>query len=257
MVAPVRYTAGFTQDAIYQPFGQIGVPNPFFYHLVSDDFDELDAAKYTTTALSSGTATSPSFDGGAVLLTTAATGSDTVAIQKKTATFLPIPATSSVAGKKIVFLTRIRLSDVVACGFNIGLLNTTTTAFAPTDGFYFLKVAGSAVVSLVSRVAGVSTTVAVPATSFTLTNNVDTDLAIYYDGKGAGIGTLYGTIGPSQVGYAPQSGTGATPPVRAPSVGFQPATVPAVLLNPTISLMTSTAVANTLTADLMAAGRER
>lgn len=257
MVSPVRYTSGFTQDAIYQPFGQVGFPNPFFYHVVSDDFDELDAAKYTTSALSSGTATSPSFDGGAVLLTTAATGADTVAIQKKTAGFAVIPQTSSVAGKKIVFVARLRLSDVTACGFNIGLLNTTATAFAPTDGFFFQKVAGSAVVNLVSRVAGTSTTLAVPATSFTLANGVDMDFAIYYDGKGAGVGTLYGTIGPNQIGYAPQSGTGSTTPVRAPSVGFQPATVPAVLLNPTIALQTSTAVANTLTADLMAAGRER
>lgn len=257
MAVPVRFPSGVTQDAPWQPLASIGTPNPFFYHVTSDDFDELDANRYTTTALSTGTVASVAGDGGLVLFTTAATANDTIAIQKKNAGFAVVPATSTVAGKKMAYIARLQLSDVLNCGFNAGFLNTTTTAFAPTDGIFVQKVPGSAVVNLVVRVAGVSTTTPFPTTAFTLANNVPFDLAITYDGKGASIGTVYATIAYPLIGYSAQSGTGATTQTRAGSVSFQPVTFPAVNLNPTMALISNNAVANTLTLDLLGAFRER
>jgi hypothetical protein len=268
MPTPNRITSGFTQDAIWQPLGQIGVPNPAFYHQTFDDFDFYDTNEYTTTTASTGNIAATAADGGAVTLTTAATTSDFESFQRKVAGFAFVPPTASVAGKKTIFLTRIQLNSVGVGGFTVGLMNTSATPFAPTDGVYFTKPINSAVLSLVSNVGSTPVTMVIPAADFTaLANNTYVDLGFLYDpSSGKGGPNLFAIVGTNLVGYAPQSGTGATnlggTPPRQPVASFiqingvMPA-LTAVLLNPTIAVQAGTTSVTTLQADFLFAARER
>lgn len=255
MPTPYRVTSGVSVDSVNQPLGSIGVVNPFFYHTFSTDFDNVDSQQLTTTLLSTGTvAVNASFDGGAALFTTAATLNDTCAVQGKSASFALIPQTSTVAGKKTVFFCRVRLDDVSLGGFIAGLMPVTTTAFAPADGVYFTKATGAANnLSLVSRVGGVSTTLAIPTAAYTLVNATDIDLAFEVTTKG----DIKAFVGTGLAGYQPQAGTGSTTPTRGPVALISAPTLTAVNLTPTLGLQAGSGVARTMNADFMLASRER
>ena len=257
MATPVRYPSGFTQDAPFQPLAHIGVPNPFFYHVHADDFNVVDANVYTTTVTTAGTVAGAAGDGGTALFTTNATTplvTDIAALQLKTASFALIPATSTTAGKKTAFLTRIQVSDAVNTAFNVGLMNTTATPFAPTDGVYFTKVTGAANnLTLVSNIGSVTTTVAIPTAAYTLTNNTYIDLGIYVDAKG-NVGAYVGT---NMVGLSPQSGTGSTNANRGTSAVLALPGLTSVVLNPTLAIQSGSATSKTALVDFVLAARER
>lgn len=265
MATPVRYSSGFTQDQVWQPLAQIGIPNPFFYHVFQDDFNEVDTNRYTTTANTNGTAAATAGDGGLALLTTNSStplATDIVQLQGKVASFAFVPATSTVAGKKAVFLTRIQLSSASNAGFIVGLTNTQTTPFVSgiTDGLYFSKLTGALnTLNLISMVGSVATTLAIPTSAYTLANATNIDLGFYVDQKG----NVFAMVGTNLVGYMPQSGSGATNAVggiqRQPIAAFSgnPLTLTTANLNPTIAINSGTAASSTMTVDFVLAARER
>ena len=51
--APVRITAGFTQDMNFQPLGLIGQPDPVFYATAFDDFMFYQRSEEHTSELQS------------------------------------------------------------------------------------------------------------------------------------------------------------------------------------------------------------
>lgn len=255
---PVRYPSGVSTDPPYGPLANFGMPNPFFYHLVNDDFDqEITENGYTKTTTGNGTIALAAGDGGLALFTTnssAPAGGDIASIQ------LPAAGFTFTAGKKHFFLCRAQLADVVNPDFVAGLMNTTATPFAPTDGLYFLKATGSSTnLILRSRNASVNTDLAIPAAAYTLANNVNIDLGWYVDRNQ----NVYAFVGGQLVGWIPQSGSGAVNaagvsilPVLGPVASFQPA-LTAATLNQTLGIDSGTASSKTMTADFIMTAKER
>lgn len=271
---PERNPAGFTSDPPYGPWADMGCGNPFFYHLFSDDFDNsIGATGLWVVTKTTGTAVHAAGDGGTVTLTTAATTNDFVEMQLPAASFsLPQGA---LAGKKFGFLFRlVGLSDVAASAFIVGMCNTTATPFAAiADGIYFTKASGSSQISLKVAAASSTFTYNIPTSHYSLVNATQIDFAFTIDRYG----NILISIGSQLVGWIPQSGTGASVgtqlypalPVVCPtdklfsgnpnSSGYTASgyTLSTANLNPTIAIQAGANAAKALTADFIAAAKER
>lgn len=253
---PARSAAGFTTDWPYGPLADSGYGNPAYYHQFFDDFDNtLGVANngfYTISAGGAGSVVHTAGDGGLALFTTAGANGNFESVQLPAASFsLPQGA---LAGKKLFYLVRLQLSDIIASTFIAGLANTTATPFtAIADGIYFIKPAAASVINIVSAVGSVLTTTPLPAASYALANGVNIDLGFYIDRSG----NLNVFTSPNMVGYVPQSGTGATLPVRGRVLQIPGLTLTAANLNVTLGVQTNAVAVKTMTADFHLAQKER
>lgn len=247
MASPTRFTSGVTQAARYQPLGELGVPDPFFYCDFADDFAPYNAALYTVTA-AGGTiaATAASGSGGRILFTTGATAGNFCEIQQPAANF------QNVNQKKLSFLTRIQVANVTTSAFIVGLIGTSATPFTSiADGIYVSKVAAST--NLVLTAVTGSTVVGTATYSGALTNATDIDIAILVDRnnniKVWAANNLEGVKRQNTANLGPNFGIAATALTGA---------LTSVLLNPTIAISNgATAAAMTGVADFLFAGQER
>lgn len=269
---PLRYLSGVTSDPPYGPWADSGIGNPFFYHLFHDDFDNSlgPTGLWTVSATSGGTAAHSAADGGWIVLTPDA-ASDYVSIQLPKADFT-LPQ-GSLAGKKLLFLTRIQVNSITETGIVAGLINTTTTPFTSddiTDGIWFSWATGGTALKL--NVASDSTvnTYTVPTDTYSVAANTNLDLSFYVDRYG----NIQYSVGSQLVGWIPQSGIGAsvnasgvpTLPVLCPTgklySGNQPGTtatgytLTTAVLNPTLGVTCVTGV-KTLSADFIGVAKER
>lgn len=247
MAAPSRFLSGITPAAFYQPLGNIGIPDPFFYCYFDDDFQPYNAANYTVTA-SGGSiaATAASGSGGRILLTTGAVAGNFAELQ------LPAAGFQIVAGKKLAYLCRLQVANVTTSAFIAGLCNTTATPFtAVSDGIFFNKAAAST--NIVVTVNSGSTTIGSTTIAGALTNNTDVDLGFYLDRLGnlkVFVGSsLEGAKRPNTANLGPSYGILASSLMAAQT---------AVLLNPTLAISNgATAAAMTGVSDFFFAAQER
>jgi len=256
---PQRIPAGTTSDPPYGPLADCGMGNPFFYHQFEDDFDNTLGATglYTVNKGSTGTAVHTAGDGGLITLTTAATNNDYVGIEVPVADYT-LPQGAG-AGKKLFFLARVQMSDVVNSALILGLCNATATPFASvTDGVYFTTAAG--VLNIVTNVGGASVVTPIPASAYSLVNATNIDLAYYIDWYG----NVNVFVGAQLVGFIPQSGTGAvnsagvpTLPVVGRCLQLTTPNLTAVNLTPTMAIKATAAAAKALTADFWCVEKER
>lgn len=259
MASPTRFPQGVTNAAPWQFFSGLGLPNPFFYHQFVDDFDAPVASSGWVVTGVGGTATIGNTDGGDVLLTTAATALAQAEIQRPNTTFMPV------AGKKLYFVTRVSLTDIVNAAFVVGMMPLTGTPFVnPANGIWISKASGTSVINLNVANNGVVTTTPFPASAFTLTNGVEFDMGFLYSPgstRNAGVPRIVGSIGPNLVGYIPQSGTGAanslnrTPNVTSPATIL--ATLNSTVLAPVLAVQTGNSSILTMSVDFVGAFRER
>lgn len=256
---PQRIPAGTTSDPPFGPLADCGMGNPFFYHQFEDDFDYSLGTNslYVVNKGSTGTAVHTAGDGGLITLTTAATNNDYVGIDLPAADFT-LPQGAG-AGKKLFFIARVQLSDVVNSALLLGLCNATATPFASvTDGVYFTTVAG--VLNIVTNVGGASVVTPIPAAVYTLANATNIDLAFYIDWYG----NVNVFVGSQLVGFIPQSGTGAVNsagvpilPVVGRCLQLQTPTLTAVNLTPTMAIKATAAAAKALVSDFWGTLKER
>lgn len=177
MAAPSRFTSGLTQAARYQPLGEIGIPDPFFYAIFEDDFFPYVAGYYTVTASGGAVAAYGTLPNGRVGFTSAATAASFPEIQVATANFQYVP------GKKLAFLTRVQLTNVTTQTLVAGLItsgNIDPTTI--TNGIYFSKAAAST--NIVLNVVNASTIIGSTTISGALTNATDIDLGFFVDRLG-------------------------------------------------------------------------
>lgn len=251
---PSRFTSGISFDYPYQPLAGCGVPNAAFYHVFFDDFDK-GLTLWTATHASSGTSALTAGDGGLVLLTTAATTNDYEVLQGPIAGFTLPQAAGVPTGKKMFFETRIKMSDIAAPTFDIGLMNATTTPFsAISDGLYFSITASA--ISLIHSASSTATTIAVTPITGALANATFIDLAWVVDR----VGDIMAWAAPSLVGWTPQSGTGSSLPERGPlvrSTAFESSGMSSANLTPMIALQTASNAAKTATVDFILVAKER
>ena len=250
---PSRMTSGNSTDFPYGPLADSGSSNPAFYHNFFDDFDQtLGAANgFYTITNATGTLAHTAGDGGLALFSTGAGASSFVSIQLPAASFtLPQGA---LAGKKLFYLTRLQLSDVVASAFVAGLANITATPFAGiADGIWFIKAIGSSTLNINTAVGSSVVTTALPTSSQILANATNIDLSFSIDRSG----NLNIFVSPNMVGYVPQSGTGATLPVRGRVLQQQPA-LTAVNLSPILAINETATANKTMTVDFHLVQKER
>lgn len=243
--SPTRYTSGITQDASYQPLGQIGIPDPFFYATYADDFLPYIAAGYTVTAATGSVAmTAANGTGGRILMSTTGVTSDFVSMQEPAASF------SYVTGNKLAYLARIRLDDASLSTAIVGLLQTSVNPFTTkTNGYYFTKASGATAITFsVMSGSAVQATVTLPSVVAAAT---DIDLGFQVDRLG-NVNIFCGSnlIGSKREDFAV---LGPQAKIYATSIAAQPTG----LMNPTLAVQASTGVIRTMTADFQLAAMER
>lgn len=250
MGTPTRFTGGLTQAAEFQPLGQLGIPDPFYFASFYDDFLPYRAGDYTVTATGgSVAATASGGTGGRILLTTGATIGNQAEIQQPTANFAHVP------GKKLAFLCRVNLADVVNSNFLAGLINTTVTPFAADTGIYFLKASGANTVQLIAESGGVvvgSADIPVIANNVFL-NGADMDLGFYVDEQE----NIWAYVGYHLEGDKPNQNRTLLGPVASIRVEERTGALSLLPVNPTVALSAGTAVAQTGTCDFVGAFQER
>jgi hypothetical protein len=251
---PVRSTSGGTPDAVFQPLADCGAGNPFFYHTFADDFDingKVLTNAYTVTTTGTGAAVASTPGDGGLILFTAPTAAGNASIQLASASF-----TVNTLPKKVFFETRVKMSAWATAGVTAlwGLIQTTATPGTVTDGVYFALTAAG-VLSINSMVGSVLTTAVIPAAAYTLTANVNVDLAFEITRQG----DVLAYVDSQLVGYVPPSNIGTTNgPQNAGAVARLTApTLTAVVLNPTLAIIQTVATAITMTVDFFQAQKER
>jgi hypothetical protein len=282
---PVRYPSGVSTDQVFGPLANYGLPNPFFWHTVMDDFDGTPAgdeifSQQTATGTSAAIAQTAG-DGGLWTLTTGTASNNATTLATTVADFALPPATYAgtglttpiYTGKKLIFLARIVATNVAQTSFIVGLTNhqTTPTVAGITDGVY-IQITSATVANLIA-VSGstVQFTVPIPAAV----------LALYYANlQWIDVGfeidrslNVYALFGFPLVGWQPPSAwTGVnnvnaqpTPKARvAAQQNFYngtliatPWTPTAVNLSPTIMAYSTGAASNTALVDFAIAAKER
>jgi hypothetical protein len=154
---PLRQTSGFQTQVKGSLFGSFPHPLRTFdaYHEYFNDFDTYAAADWTITT-SSGTNALSATNGGAIVLTTAASDSDVQAMWLSHSTFALTP------GYDAWFGIRFQYSNALqALGFG---LCPSASAGAPTSGVYFTKAASGTSLTLNVEIASTNTTLAIPGT---------------------------------------------------------------------------------------------
>lgn len=257
---PSRFVSGMSVDYPGGPTANMGLPNPHYYHIVEDDFDDsLSIANmWTKTLTGNGTAAHAAGDGGLGLLTTNSStplATDIASLQKPVASFsLPQGTTS---GKKAFFVCRVQLADVTNPDFVAGLIQTTTTPFTVTDGLYFFKATGAAN-NLILRhsIGSANTDVAIPTSAYTLANATNIDLGWYINRNGE----IHAFVGTQLVGWVPENQGGGLVGQRGP-VAAQTTLLTAGLttanLNPTVAVRSGTGASKTFTIDFGLWAKER
>jgi hypothetical protein len=149
MPTPSRYSNGITTVPKSNPLGMFGLPDPTEWHTYFDDFDTYTAADWTITLVgTTPTAALTDINGGALLLTMAATDDSSLNAQKVGESFL------LTAGKRTFFKARLKVSDATQSDFLIGLavLDTTlqgaVSGAGVTDGIFFNKDDGDALLDI-------------------------------------------------------------------------------------------------------------
>lgn len=235
---PVRFPTGVATDQPFQPLAFYGNRNPFLYHEWEDDFDIVNAG-YTQTK-TTGTVTNLAGNGGIAKLLTAATANDLTSLQ------LPAASFAFTAGKKAFFLARLLVDDATNAEFNVGLMNTTATPFAPTDGLYFKKAAGATTLVLASMNGSAETDIAIPAALYPSSGNW-IDLGWYVDR----LQNVYAYVGSPLIGYVQQNVAKLGPVAKgAPALT-------AANLNFTLAVGAGTAAARYMEVDSAMAAVER
>lgn len=254
---PARFTAGLQSDGPGFPLANMGMQNPFFYHIVYDDFDESTGVTgdWTQTKTGNGTIALTAGDGGLALFTTNSStpiATDVCVIQKPIAGMsLPQIAT---AGKKMFFLCRVQLHDVVNAGLTCGLMQASTTPFTLADGIMFLKASGSASnLILRTTVGSANTDLTIPTTDYALANDTNIDLGFEVDRSG----NVKAFVGSNMIGWIPTYQGGVLQGGRGPVGSLAAPALTAVNLALTCAMRSGTTASTTMTLDCIMAAKER
>lgn len=176
MTTPTRFTRGLTTVAKTAPLGMFGLPDPTKYSTYFNDFHTFNAGDWTitTTEAGGGNATEAITDanGGVLLITNDAADDDNDFLQLSGETF------KFIAGKKLWFKTRFKVSDATQSDILIGLQIRDTTPMAVTDSVYFSKTDG--LTDLYIRAQKDSSTTF--ASIATIVSNTYITVAFYYNG---------------------------------------------------------------------------
>lgn len=236
-----RSPDGSTNAAPWQTMSESGMEDPTWAHQDYNDFDTYAAGDWSITAVGTSAVTQTAFDGGAILLSTSAGGTDALYLQRAVASH------KLTAGKDAFFKFRGQLSDATACAFHAGFAIISATPAAAADRLLITKAAGATTLSLTSTVGGVSTTVALP-TSIVLANATPFEIGIHVDRQGNVEAFFNPTTGSNPI---------AATNYRGPVAKLTVPGVTQALLSPSFGLLNAAAAIKTLTVDYFVAAVSR
>jgi len=197
---PTVFPGGVTNADIDSFGARVPMPWPAQYYEFFTDFDRFNQNAATTpvaygdwvvTLIDAGAGTTSGAvsdaANGVLLITTAGNEDDGLMAQwqggKGTADTPAVAETFTfVAGKRVWFAARFQMSDVTQSDFIIGLAVADTTPLDAADGVFFLKVDGSAVLTLQEKIA---TPLTASANLVTLVAATWYDVAFEYNGVDA------------------------------------------------------------------------
>jgi hypothetical protein len=169
MGAPARFTNGVTNVASSDVFGQMPLLDPTKAHVYFNDFDHFAAADWTitTTEAGAGSATEAlgDADGGVLVITNDAADNDADFFQK--------------VGESFKFKARFKVSDAVESDFVMGLQITDTSPLAVSDGVFFQKDDGDALLDFHVVKNGTATDV---AGIVSVVSDTYLEVGFYYNG---------------------------------------------------------------------------
>ena len=231
MGAPQRSISGITNVPITHPLGNYGLPDPTKWITYFTDFLTYAAGDFTNTEVGTGTRALGAVAGGVLVVTNAAADNDGNFFQLVAAPFGVL-----VANKKAVFRARFKVLEILQADLVMGFQLTDTTPLDATDGIFFQKDDGDALLDIYvekntttgrNSQAGVATLVA----------DTFVTLGIYYDG--AGYAHFY------------------VDDARVWSLDASSTYFPDAAMNVSFGLQNGQAVANVLTVDHVLAAVER
>jgi hypothetical protein len=248
---PTVFPGGVTNADIDSFGARVPMLWPAQYYTWFSDFDRFlgaadsaSGADWLTVAVGASTAVIADAANGVLLLTTAGTEDDGIAMQwqggnpdgatpaQVAETFIFTP------GKRLWFACRFQLSDVTQTDFVIGLAAATATPMVVVDGVTFSSVDGSAALTLESDIV---TPLAASATLFTMVD------ATWYD-----VGFEYNGVDEIRA-YLKEATSGVWNSVGVIGVTALPTTELAL----TLGLLTGETGANTASIDYIFAAKER
>ena len=203
--------------------------DPTGYHAYYTEFDRYAAADWTVTLVgTTPTNALTSIDGGALLMTMAATDDSSSSLQLPTNGFLFDPT------KRLFFKSRFKISDATQSDFVLGLQILDTTPLAVSNGIWFQKDDGDAFLDLHVAKASVQTDATAIAT---VVADTFMTISFYYDPGDSSIKYYVNDvlIGEAAITNAPD----------------------AQALTVSISMQNGEAVAKTMTLDYVFAAKER
>lgn len=196
---PMHSRTGFSLDKPGEPLYDFGIPNPFKYAVLAEDFMTFTSAQWTVTETQIGAtqAISAGEDGGVLLLTNSAADNDLNSIQR---------VASGVTGEHFkwssdrdsFFICRFKVDDATNSDVVVGLQITDTTPLDVTDGLFFYKPEATTTMSLIVEKNNTNTATA----AGTVVSNTYHEVAWYYSAKdglfhiffdGAEVGTSVAT----------------------------------------------------------------
>lgn len=180
MANPTRFPNGLSTRVPPDPLGNFGMPDPTRYHTWFNDFDSYTAGDWTVTSVGAGgTRAIGNLDGGILVVTNTALAPDSTYLQWAGGSGATKETFKFVAGKKLWFKSRFKLSDALESVFFMGLAITDTTPLDATDGVYMIKADGAAALSTSITKASTTTSMA----TGTLVTDTYAEAGFYYDGK--------------------------------------------------------------------------
>lgn len=177
MTKPTRYPGGLNNAPLQSVFEDMGQLDPSKFHNYFNDFDLFTASDWTITTVEAGAGSATEAiqneDGGVLLITNDDADDDSDFLQLVNETF------KFETGKALFFKTRLKVSDAIQSDFIIGLQITDTTPLAVTDGIYFRKDDGDALLDFVVIKDSIATTATGIAT---IADDTYLDIGFFYNG---------------------------------------------------------------------------
>lgn len=183
-----RFQNGVNNREVGDIFNSLPTMDPTRLHAFFDDFDAYLAGDWTVTDVGAATQALADANGGRLLITNAGGGGNSSFLDKVGESFL------FETGKKAFFRALIQVNDAVQSDFVVGLQITDPTPLAVTDGVYFRKDDGDALLDFVAIKNSVAVTAAGIAT---VVDATDLEVAFYWDG----ISRIWYGVNGSALGY--------------------------------------------------------
>lgn len=172
-----RFPGGLTNVAVGNPLQDYPAPDPTRLHVFFDDFDKFTAGDWTITTTEGGTGAATEAltdgDGGLLLITNDDADNDLDFFQKVGESF------KFAAGKQLWYKMRFKVSEATQSDFVVGLVITDTTLLDVTDGVFFQKDDGDALLDFHVEKNNTATSAAAIAT---VVDDTFLTVGFHYDG---------------------------------------------------------------------------